>query len=263
MIGMEQYRQDRLRQERKSGIIGICLTATVHLTAALFGTFTGYRYIYPPPQEQSILLDFSADEEVPKPVETIRGRQPQAERVDRSKNIELVQASEAQRTGTEANLAAEAVVDDFGDVDQYEVPREKEINRRALFSAADNKAAKDTLAAQTAARVSDALKAGHASGNTSSGKETGEPNARVKGRSTVGVLPKPRYNVQESGIVVVRVVVNQYGDVTTAQIADGTTVHSSELRQAAINAAKESHFNQDINAPAVQEGTITYKFNLR
>ena len=259
---MKDYRQDRKIQERTGTILGAGLAAGVHLAVLLLGVFTGMKYIYPPPQEQSILLDFTVEEEE-RPVETIRGRQPQAEQVDRSRRVELVQASQAQVKGSKANEAAEAVNDDYGDVDRYEAPREQPVDRRALFSAADNKAAKDTLAAQTAAKVSDALKAGHASGNTRSGAEYGEPNARVKGRSTVGVLPKPRYNVQESGVVVVRIIVNQHGEVTKAQAGvEGTTVHSSELLQAARNAAMESHFNQDINAPAVQEGTITYIFKL-
>lgn len=261
---MGDYRQDRVKVENIGRIIGLVLACGVHLVAALFGVFSGIKYIYPPPQEQTFLIDFSETEEEERPVEVIRGRQPQAENVDRSRQIELVQASQAQEVGSEANLAEEATVDDFGDVDTYEPEREKPINKRALFSAADNSAKKDTLAAQTAAKVSDALKAGHASGNTRTGKETGEPNARLKGRATRGTLPKPKYDVQEEGIVVVKIQVNQYGDVIKAVAgAEGTTVHSSKLLQAARNAAMESHFTQDNNAPAVQEGTITYEFKLR
>lgn len=261
---MGDYRQDKVATERTGRIIGVVLACGIHLAATLFGVFSGIKYIYPPPQEQSFVIDFSEIEEEPRPVEVLRGRQPQAEIVDRTRAVELVQASQAQETGQNANLAAEATVDDFGDVEKYEAPREKTINKRALFTAADNSANKDTLAAQTASKVSDALKAGHASGNTASGKETGTPNARVKGRSTIGVLPKPEYKIQEEGTVVVAIQVNQYGEVIKAVAgAEGTTVHSSQLLQAARNAALKSHFNQDVNAPAIQEGTITYEFKLR
>ena len=75
-----------------------------------------------------------------------------------------MQRSEAQEKGTKANEAPEARGDDFGDVEKYEPSREKEIDRRALFHAADNKTDKDTLAPQTAREPGDELKAGHASG---------------------------------------------------------------------------------------------------
>lgn len=251
-----------VRQERFGKILGAVLAIGTHLVLLVFGVFSGIKYIYPPPQEQSFLIDFSEKEETVK-VEPKKGSEARSELVNPTKPVELVQKSEAQRVGTKANLAEEATVDDFGDVEKYEPPREKPIDKRALFHAANNKAAKDTLAEQTAARVSDALKAGHAQGNTSSGKQNGEPSAKLKGRSTLS-LPKPAYKVQEAGIVVVAVWVDQYGNVKQARAgAEGTTVHSSELLQAARKAAMESHFNQSADAPSLQEGTITYVFNLR
>lgn len=260
---MGDYRQDRKKQDTTGSLIGLGLAAGLHVLVVVFGVFTGISYIYPPPPEQTFLIDFTEEEES-RPVQVTRGNQPQAEEVDRTRPVDLVQKSEAQEQGKKANVAKEATVDNFGDVEKYEPPREKPIDNRALFHAADNKPAKDTLAAQTASKVSDALKAGHASGNTPNGKQTGEPNAHVKGRNTVGALPKPRYNTQAEGKVVVTVLVDQYGNVTQAKAgADGSTTTNSELLAAARAAAMQSHFNQDANAPAVQEGTITYVFKLQ
>ena len=140
----------------------------------------------------------------------------------------------------------------------------KEIDRRALFRAADNKTQKDTLAAQTAREVSDALKAGHAQGNTRTGETSGEPNAKLAGRSVDGTLPRPSYNVQESGKVVVQIWVDNYGQVQKAVPGvEGTTVSDKTLWQAARKAALGAHFNMSADAPAMQEGTITYIFNLK
>jgi TonB family protein len=155
-------------------------------------------------------------------------------------------------------------VDDFGDVETPEPPREKPIDKRALFHAADNNTVKDTLAPQTAREPSDALKAGHASGNTTTGKTDGEPNARVAGRSVNGTLPRPSYGVQADGKVVVKIWVDQYGNVTKAQAGvEGTTATDKTLWQAAYKAALGAHFNMDASAPALQEGTITYIFRIR
>ena len=57
---------------------------------------------------------------------------------------------------------------------------------------------------------------------------------------------------------------NQYGEVTEAIAgAEGTTVTDKTLWTAARNAALKAHFNPKADAPAVQSGTITYKFKLK
>lgn len=243
---------------------GASLAVGLHILLAVYGVFSGLKYIYPPPQETTFLIDFTYIEEEEIPVQAKDGSQPLSEEVDRTKPVELVQKSEAQHEGSKANEAKEAKVDEFGDVEIKQPPREKEIDRRALFQAADNKTEKDTLAAQTASKISDALKAGHASGNTDKGKTTGEPAAKLKGRDQVGKLPKPVYAVQESGTVVVTIWVDQYGTVQKALAgALGTTISDSKLLQAAREAALKAHFSISAEAPALQEGSITYKFNLK
>ena len=92
----------------------------------------------------------------------------------------------------------------------------------------------------------------------------GKPNAHVQGRNTVGNIPRPVYQVQESGIVVVDIWVDNYGNVKKAVPGgDGTTVMNKALLAAARNAAMETHFNMSKDAPAMQEGRITYYFNLK
>ena len=86
------------------------------------------------------------------------------------------------------------------------------------------------------------------------------PNTNLAGRSVVGNLPRPIYNVQKEGVVVVAITVDQYGKVTQAVPgADGTTVTDQSLWAAARKAAMESHFNQS-NDPTPTQGTITYNF---
>lgn len=258
-----KYLQDRERQEKISKVTGIVLTVAVHLCIAVFGVFTGLKYIYPPPEEKSILIDFSEDRPL-KPRQVKTGTQPRAVNADPKKDIELVQSSEAQHQGTKLNEAPEATTGPDGDVEVPEPPREKEINRRALFHSADNTTDKDTLAAQTAEKVSDALKAGHAQGNTKTGKTSGEPNAKLAGRTVLGTLPNPKFPVQNSGVVVVEIWVDNYGEVQKAVPgAEGTTVTDQKIWNEARKAAMESHFNMDATAPALQKRTITYIFRLR
>ena len=96
------------------------------------------------------------------------------------------------------------------------------------------------------------------------GRTEGNANAHLQGRQVLGTLPLPAYSTQLEGIVVVQIKVNQYGEVTEAIAgAEGTTVTDKTLWTAARNAALKAHFNQKADAPAVQLGTITYKFKLK
>ena len=260
---MAEYRQKRKKTEAFARMAGVVAAIAAHGLLAVCFAFSGLKYIYPPPEEASFVLDFTEQEpEVPEPLK--QGPQPQDEVVDITKPVEIVKRSEAPVKGTRANVAKASTVDDFGDVDQPKPETEKPIEQRALFHTAHNKPSKDTLAPQTARDISGRLSEGHAGGNTDKGPSSGAPNARLQGRRVLGNLPKPAYKAEESGIVVVTVWVDQYGNVQKAQAgARGTTVTDSRLWNAARDAALKSHFNQSIDAPALQEGTITYKFSLR
>lgn len=241
--------------------IGIALTVLVHC-ALLFVCFNaGLKYIYPPPQEHSTLIEF--EDELNQTVSISSGTEPRSEHPDPEKDVEIVQRSQAQTLGTKANEAMESTVGDQGDVEVPE-PERKEINQRALFTNANNRKAKDTVSMQTADRISDALAAGHSLGNTDSGNTEGEPSAKLYGRSILGSLPIPTYTVQKAGKVVVRITVNRNGKVTSAIPGyEGTTVQDHTLWEEAKKAALSASFNVSNTAPESQEGTITYIFKLK
>lgn len=259
----EQYKKERERQEKIARAVGLSAAVLINLSFIAVGSTTGMKYLYPPPEEQSLLLDFS-DYGAEIPEQVLTGTQPRSAEARPEEEVQLIQQSQAQNEGTELNEAKEAVTDDFGDVEVKEPPRKKEIDRRALFHAADNKTRKDTLAPQTAAKPGDGLKAGHASGNTLTGETMGEPNAQLEGRSVLGTLPSPEYNVQAYGKVVVEILVDRNGTVVEANPgAAGTTVTDKTLWEAARAVALKAQFNLKADAPQLQKGTITYIFNLR
>ena len=119
---------------------------------------------------------------------------------------------------------------------------------------------------------------GETQGTGNQGYVTGDPNSKnrtgsgqgdsgdkysLSGRSLVGSLPKPEYNIQEEGIVVVEITVDQNGKVVNATpILKGSTTQNSYLRQRATEAAMRAKFNPDPSAPSRQIGTITYHYVL-
>lgn len=107
---------------------------------------------------------------------------------------------------------------------------------------------------------------GSKEGNSSTGAKTGTGGYGtfdLGGRSLgTGSLPKPVYNVQEEGRVVVSITVNPSGQVISTSINPQTNTVNSSLRRAAEEAAKKARFNT-IDGVNNQTGTITYYFNLR
>ena len=262
---MQPYLRARQQQDRRARITGLVVTVAVHAAALVLCLTAGLKYLDPPPPETSFLIDFEEDILEPeKPLQTKVGRQPQAEEIDRTKEVELVQKAESPHVNDRPNTTPATRPDPHGDV---EVPapkvEEPQLDPRASFPGM-GRTEDNATTPHSAADPSDGFKAGQPDGNTREGKTEGSANAHVKGRNVVGSLPKPTYSTQLEGTVVVQVKVDQYGNVTEAIAgAEGTTVTDKTLWNAARNAALKAHFNQSADAPALQTGTITYIFKLK
>ena len=260
---MKEYQRERIERERNSTMTGIMLTLVLHVAGFVTVSFSGIKYLYPPAPEQTMLIDFEDDEPV---VIRKRGNAPRGEDVDKDKRIELVQRSESPNQSTAQNLTPETKPDDFGDVETPgpEPKEEPKLDPRATFP---GMAKKDTslTAPHSASESSATFKAGQAKGNVVKGDSEGKPNAHLEGRQVNNAgLRRPVYNVQESGVVVVDIWVDQYGKVTRAVPGgEGTTVMDKSLLNAARNAALETGFDMKADAPPLQHGTITYIFNLK
>ena len=116
---------------------------------------------------------------------------------------------------------------------------------------------------------------GTSKGKGVQGKPTGNSNMgalngaggygsfNLNGRSLgPGGLPRPVYNVQDEGRVVVAITVNPQGKVVNTSIHPMTHTVNPSLRKAAIDAAKKARFNT-VSGLNNQTGTITYTFNLK
>ncbi len=261
---MERFRRVKGNTDKVATGLGLALTVLVHAGALVFVSFSGMKYLYPPPQDNSFLLDVQQEEQpVIEPKRS--GREPKSENIDKEEPVNLVQKSESVNEAKKPNLTPETKENGHGDV-EVPAPVQKEepkLDARASFPGMSKKDTSLT-APHSADKASEGFKAGQADGNSPSGKIEGKANAHVEGRNVLGTLPKPTYNVQESGTVVIRITVNPEGQVTGARYeVNGSTVSSKELITAARNAAMNAKFTPKMDAPAIQEGKITYKFNLK
>jgi len=111
--------------------------------------------------------------------------------------------------------------------------------------------------------------AGGAQNGTGSGIGNGAGNGRgtaitysISGRK-VKTLIKPTYPGNEEGIVVVEVTVDKTGKVNKATPGvTGSSSMNAGLWEAARKAALSTKFNENVDAPVFQTGTITYHFVL-
>ena len=166
-------------------------------------------------------------------------------------------------------------------------PKEKtEAEKRAEAErvAAEKKAAEEKAAAELAAqRIAGAFGKGTQMGSKGTGeKGTGfqgsstgnSSNGQITGAGGYGSwdlngrslgpegLPRPVYNVQEEGRVVVTITVNPAGQVIHTSINKRTNTASAALRKAAEDAARKARFNA-VSGVNNQTGTITYYFKLK
>ncbi len=156
--------------------------------------------------------------------------------------------------------------------EELERQRQEAAKRQAKIDAI-NKRAKSAFGKGTSTNASQGKNfpggnQGNPSGNINSDNYNGTGlgnkgiSYSLNGRNSLSI-PKPKYNLQESGKVVVEITVDKNGKVVNARPGmSGTTTTSNQLWKAAKNAALKARFNADSKAPAYQQGTITYNFEL-
>ena len=106
---------------------------------------------------------------------------------------------------------------------------------------------------------------GSPQGNSPQGKPTGTGSYGtwdLGGRDMLGELPRPTYNLQEEGRVVVTIIVDPEGNAIDTRINNRTNTTNLQLRNAAEQAARKTKFNA-IGGENNQTGTITYYFKLK
>lgn len=141
--------------------------------------------------------------------------------------------------------------------------KEPEINKNALFTGRRNQRNGNGSQGVAGGTGDQGKPDGSVNSNNYSGNGGGNGTIfSLAGRSNVS-LPKPQYNSNQQGRVVVRIWVDQQGRVTRAEYEPkGSSTPDGTLVQQAIAAARKARFNPDASAPEEQKGTITYIFKI-
>ncbi len=141
-------------------------------------------------------------------------------------------------------------------------PKQPEINKNALFPGKRNVSSGTGSQGQSTGAGNQGKPGGTQTSNNYTGNGGGNGNYTLAGRSSVA-LPRPEYNSNVQGTVVVTIWVDRQGRVTRAEYQPkGSNSSDGYLVGQALSAAKRARFNADPAAPEEQKGTITYIFKI-
>ena len=254
----------RTPEEKKDSLISAAVTLVLAALIVILCAFIGLKYPDPPIPEEGVEVnlgnsDLGLGEVEPSDNSENMSQATQpapstGERVATQSHSDA--AIKTAENNTQANTTTTPTT-----TPQTEQKEQPQINQRALFSGNKNSAKGGSQ--------------GVTSGTGNQGKEGGDPNSKrydgtpgnggagysLKGRSAAA-LPKPTYNSQKEGKIIVKIWVNRDGTVKQAEAPQqGSTITETSLVQQAREAALKARFSADPNATELQVGTITYVFH--
>jgi TonB family protein len=268
-------------REHKNGIIG---TIIFHIIIGAIFMIFGYSTPLPLPDEEGILINFGDSDEGFGQLEPKYSESAQQESVEESQESVPETTTSPTDDGSITQDYEEAPAVKEQDVkekteetktetkpepkkeEKIEVKEERKVNEQALFPGKDRNNNNSSSEGETTGGNNQGSTTGsvdsqnHVGGNSMG---TSGTSFSLAGRNPES-LPKPEYNYQIEGKVVVEITVDKYGNVTNAVPGvKGSTTLDANLLSAAKKAALKAIFDKKPDAPAYQKGTITYFFKLQ
>ena len=209
------------------------------------------------------------EEEAKRKAEEEARKKKQAEEAKRAEDARLKAEADAKaKAKAEAEAKAKAEEEAKRKAEEEARRKAEEEARRKAEEEARKRAAAQNLVTGAFGKNSGTDNTangvqGSVGGNNPTGASRGNAgygDYDLGGRGIVGSLPKPTFNVNANGKVVVRITVNGNGQVIAAEPTSGTTISNQTVRSAAVEAAKKARFAVKEGAGNVT-GTITYYFD--
>ncbi len=249
-------------KDNKNGIIG---TVLFHLLLVLIIVFFGFAAPEPKfPDPEGILINFGTDDNGMGNIEPENKVTKVTKNVVEETNVKDVNLTQDYQDAATIKTEHKKVEKKKVTEDKKEVEKEPELNKTALFKANNTNSTTsegDNNGTGNQGRIDGSKNSTSHVGN---GLGSNGIGYSLNGRTPNGKFPLPVYSGKnKSGVVVVAIKVDKYGNVISAVKKErGTTTHDPELINAAIKAAWKAKFNKDLNS-IQQVGTITYNFELK
>jgi outer membrane biosynthesis protein TonB len=288
----------QIPSEKKKGIVGTLIIHGVLLILLIVVAFTPPK---PPEFEKGIMVNFGTDEtgigmiepspppvqqeasvpppkaspkvQTEEPLLTQNNEEaPEVKKVDPEAEKRRIEKIEADRKVKE-QLEAERKKKEAEEAERKRIEAEKK--RQADIMNKTRDALANSKNAGTASKSE-----GVAGGTGNQGVQTGSVDSKIRGDGSgfgnsgnisydlggrgFQSLPKPSYDYQGEGKVVVEVSVDRSGKVIQAIPGyKGSDILVEYFLRVAKEAALKATFDPKSDAPAIQKGTITYNFRLK
>ena len=294
MPRLQNSSREPLSRERKQGL---AISAVIHILLAILILLVTFRVKIPEPTEEGLLVNFGFDQTgdglfepapqpaTPPPPPPSAGAEAAEEAILTQDFEEAVEVEKKEPSPEELRRQAEARAAELKRREEADAER-----RRVEQETADRlrREEEQRRIDQANARVRGALSNTQNTGTTGQNQGTaggqgnqGDPKGGVgdkygpgggQGNSNISYdlsgrsaqsLPRPVYDIQVEGKVVVEVTVDKSGKVINAVAGrPGSTTLDATLLRIAREAALRATFNKSSEAPEIQKGTITYIFKL-
>lgn len=232
----------------KYGIMG---TIAFHMIIAIFLFSSEINSLYKEPNKE-IIIDF--DQEITKKIDNLKKEIKKKEVIKRNSSEEAVNKL-LKSIAVNENIKTTNSKDIDTDVDKIINDIQKDLDARNgnMYKKNDKDFKSDSIKyrKEEVQRKLDSIQTIYYSGPSS-------VSYNLKGRHKI-YLPIPVFKCENSGLVKVSIIVNQYGRVTKVNVLEnGSKTEDQCLWDTAIEAAKRSRFSE--SSKKSQEGTITYNF---
>jgi len=262
---------------------GILFSVIIHGVIVVFIVIFGFTTPLPLPDEEGILINFGTEEtgsgdleprmsDIPEQVQSeSQDPEPVEEAEISTQDFEEAPALEEEQQVVddpveETRETVTEQVEEQTNEPEEEVEEQRTVNERALYKGRNNTDESSESEGITEGDGNQGSITGSTdSDNYSQGLSSGSGGIEfsLSGRNPVN-LPKPKYEHQVEGKVVVQIKVNRDGKVTYARAGvKGSDTNDQRLLKAAYDAAMLARFDKKSDAAYEQTGTITYYFILQ
>ena len=252
-------------ENKKRGLIG---TIAFHLILLLIFLFTGLTIPVPMPEEEGLPVqldlgntDFGSGDEQPQSTAEPENTEPISEPQPVESSPEVNEELATQDEVSDMSVP-EKVTEKKPEEKKPELSEKlKNVLKSNPFQTKENN---DSKGQGDSDQPGDHGKAdGSPDGNSLSGdKAGGGISFNLSGRGFKGA-PPIQGNMQESGKIVVDIIVDRQGNVVRVTPGGrGSTITNSALVQKAVESARKAKFTPKADAPEEQKGTLTYEFIL-
>lgn len=252
-----------MEADKNNRLIAALITLLLMSGFFLILWFCGLQYTLPPPPEYGVEINLGNTDlgMGDTPLEDL-SQTPQNTPAPLSSTDNIqTQTEESVAIPTKKNKPSPKKSSQESPTQLQETPTEStpQTNPNALYTGRKNQ----TASAQGSSAISgdEGREEGSVTGTGNSGSGgNGGISFSLKGR-TLKSLARPTYDSDEQGVVVVKIWVNNQGEITRVQPGvQGTTTTDENLWEKARQAALKSKFTPDEDAPLEQVGVISYKF---